>query len=44
LDLGGRCNDDEIWKVLDMIEMRQAIAELPQMLNTQVAEGEWESK
>jgi ABC-type multidrug transport system fused ATPase/permease subunit len=40
LDLrGAHKQDDEIWKVLDMVEMRQAIAELPLGLDTQVAEG-----
>lgn len=39
LDLAGRCSDDRIWEVLNMIQMQQAIAELPQGLDTQVAEG-----
>ncbi|KAA6360143.1 MAG: putative Multidrug resistance-associated protein, partial [Streblomastix strix] len=39
LDIGMRCNDDRIWEVLGLIEMREIITELPQMLDTQVAEG-----
>jgi ATP-binding cassette subfamily B protein len=40
LDLRGIYkNDEEIWKVLDMVEMRQSIAELPLGLDAQVAEG-----
>jgi ABC-type multidrug transport system fused ATPase/permease subunit len=40
VDLASQCSDDEIWKVLDMIEMRQYIIDLPHMLDTQVAEGD----
>ncbi|KAA6392320.1 MAG: putative Multidrug resistance-associated protein [Streblomastix strix] len=39
LDIGMRCNDDRIWEVLGLIEMRDIVSELPQMLDTQVAEG-----
>jgi ABC-type multidrug transport system fused ATPase/permease subunit len=39
LDLAGRCTDDHIWEVIDMIEMRQAIMDQPHGLDTQVAEG-----
>ncbi|KAA6397480.1 MAG: ABC transporter: Multidrug resistance-associated protein, ATP binding protein [Streblomastix strix] len=39
LDLAGKCNDDRIWEVLSMIEMQEAVANLPLALDSQVAEG-----
>ncbi|KAA6399443.1 MAG: ABC transporter: Multidrug resistance-associated protein, ATP binding protein [Streblomastix strix] len=39
LDLAGKCNDDRIWEVLSMIEMQEAVANLPLALDAQVAEG-----
>ncbi|KAA6361566.1 MAG: putative ABC transporter, ATP-binding protein [Streblomastix strix] len=39
LDIAGKCNDDRIWEVLGMVEMRDVIAGLPLGLDTQVAEG-----
>ncbi|KAA6372585.1 MAG: putative ABC transporter C family member 11 [Streblomastix strix] len=39
LDIGKKCNDDQIWEVLDMIGMNEVIASLPLGLDTQVAEG-----
>ncbi|KAA6383975.1 MAG: putative Multidrug resistance-associated protein, partial [Streblomastix strix] len=40
LDIGGKYqNDNRLWEVLGMIEMRDVIAGLPLGLDTQVAEG-----
>ncbi|KAA6383294.1 MAG: putative Multidrug resistance-associated protein [Streblomastix strix] len=39
LDIAGKCNDDRIWEVLGMVQMRDIIAGLPLGLDTQVAEG-----
>ncbi|KAA6377566.1 MAG: putative Multidrug resistance-associated protein [Streblomastix strix] len=39
LDLAGKCGDNDIWKVLGMVEMREIVASLPLGLDTQVAEG-----
>ncbi|KAA6383301.1 MAG: ABC transporter: Multidrug resistance-associated protein, ATP binding protein [Streblomastix strix] len=40
LDIGGKyTNDDRLWEVLGMVEMRDVIAGLPLGLDTQVAEG-----
>ncbi|KAA6386896.1 MAG: putative Multidrug resistance-associated protein [Streblomastix strix] len=39
LDIGIRCNDDRIWDILGLIEMRDTVSGLPQMLDTQVAES-----
>ncbi|KAA6400152.1 MAG: ABC transporter: Multidrug resistance-associated protein, ATP binding protein, partial [Streblomastix strix] len=39
LDIGKKCNDDQIWEVLGMVEMRDVVASLPLGLDAQVAEG-----
>ncbi|KAA6365931.1 MAG: ABC transporter: Multidrug resistance-associated protein, ATP binding protein, partial [Streblomastix strix] len=39
LDIAGKCGDNEIWKVLSMVEMRDVVAGLPFGLDTQIAEG-----
>ncbi|KAH7820854.1 putative Multidrug Resistance Associated Protein (MRP) [Monocercomonoides exilis] len=39
LDIGGRCSDDEIWEVLELIEMKEIVAGLEYGLDTQMAEG-----
>ncbi|KAA6361531.1 MAG: putative Multidrug resistance-associated protein [Streblomastix strix] len=39
LDIAGKCNDDRIWEVLQMVEMRDVISAFPLGLDTQVAEG-----
>ncbi|KAA6397284.1 MAG: putative ABC transporter C family member 5 [Streblomastix strix] len=39
LDIANKCNDDRIWEVLQMVEMRDVIINLPLGLDTQVAEG-----
>ncbi|KAA6397487.1 MAG: putative Multidrug resistance-associated protein [Streblomastix strix] len=39
LDIGDKCNDDRIWEVLGMVELKDAISQLPLGLDTQVAEG-----
>ncbi|KAA6380594.1 MAG: putative Multidrug resistance-associated protein, partial [Streblomastix strix] len=38
-DIAWKCSDDRIWKVLDMIDMRELVSSLPLGLDTQVAEG-----
>ncbi|KAK2941716.1 Multidrug resistance-associated protein [Blattamonas nauphoetae] len=39
LDLASKRSDDRIWEVLDMVEMREVIANLPAGLDSEVAEG-----
>ncbi|KAK2940037.1 Multidrug resistance-associated protein [Blattamonas nauphoetae] len=39
LDIAGRCTDDRIWEVLDLVEMRSVVAEMPTGLDSEVAEG-----
>ncbi|KAH7821298.1 putative Multidrug Resistance Associated Protein (MRP) [Monocercomonoides exilis] len=39
LDIGSKCSDDEIWEVLELIEMKDIVAGLEYGLDTQMAEG-----
>ncbi|KAK2946055.1 Multidrug resistance-associated protein [Blattamonas nauphoetae] len=39
LDLAGKCSDDRIWEVLDMVQMREVVSEMEYGLDTPVAEG-----
>ncbi|KAK2950395.1 Multidrug resistance-associated protein [Blattamonas nauphoetae] len=39
LDIAGKASDDRIWEVLDLIEMRDVIANMPAGLDSEVVEG-----
>ncbi|KAK2945436.1 Multidrug resistance-associated protein [Blattamonas nauphoetae] len=39
LDLAGKCSDDRIWEVLEMVKMREVVAGMEYGLDTPVVEG-----
>ncbi|KAH7823453.1 putative Multidrug Resistance Associated Protein (MRP) [Monocercomonoides exilis] len=39
LDIGSKCSDDEIWEVLDLIEMKEVVLGMEFGLDTQMSEG-----